>query len=245
MSDTGDRTHAATPMRLERARSDGDVARSAELAFSIQLCCVVGIVWLLAGNVGHWLGHSTITTWSSATIRADQFNAATAIQETTLAGLTAVAPILLLTVLAAVASWWLQTGPMWLAEKVAPDVSRLSPGNWFERSFSLSGMASLLIGVPRVFIAIAVAAGCTWIQRQQLASLASSPADQMFQQMLELVLTTAMAVGVALLLTSAADYASRRVSHQRRLRMSDQDLRDEQKMQGANNPMGAARTADK
>jgi flagellar biosynthetic protein FlhB len=51
-SDIGDRTNPATPLRLERARTEGNIARSAELAFAIQLCSVVGIVWLLTENVG-------------------------------------------------------------------------------------------------------------------------------------------------------------------------------------------------
>ena len=42
MSDQNrDAAHAATAARLDRAKSDGDVARSRELVSAIQLCCVV------------------------------------------------------------------------------------------------------------------------------------------------------------------------------------------------------------
>ena len=90
MSETSqsDRTNPATPLRLERARSEGDIARSADLAFAIQLFGVIGIIWLLSGGIGHWLKQSTTQMWTGTTIRADQFDPATVMQESIWSGLS-------------------------------------------------------------------------------------------------------------------------------------------------------------
>ena len=244
MSDTsqGDRTNPATPLRLERARSEGDIARSADLAFAIQLCGVIGIIWLLSGGIGHWLNSSTTQMWTGATIRADQFDPATIMQQSIWSGALTVAPILVLMMLVAVASWWLQTGPLWIVDKPTPDLGRMSPANWFARLFSVSSFAYVLIGLPRAAIAALAALTSVYCQRDSMFLMAGLPADQMVIRMMDLVLSTALFVALAMLVTSSADYGMRWVSHRRKLQMSDQEIRDEQKMQGADNPFRAAPT---
>ncbi len=244
MSDTsqGDRTNPATPLRLERARAEGDIARSADLAFAIQLCGVIGIIWLLSGGIGHWLNSSTTQMWTGATIRADQFDPATIMQQSIWSGALTVAPILVLMMLVAVASWWLQTGPLWIVDKPTPDLGRMSPANWFARLFSVSSFAYVLIGLPRAAIAALAALTSVYCQRDSMFLMAGLPADQMVIRMMDLVLSTALFVALAMLVTSSADYGMRWVSHRRKLQMSDQEIRDEQKMQGADNPFRAAPT---
>jgi flagellar biosynthetic protein FlhB len=143
--------------------------------------------------------------------------------------------------LVAVASWWLQTGPLWIVNKPAPDISRMSPANWFARLFSISSFAYVLIGLPRAAVAVIMATVSVYCQRQSLFQMAGLPADQMVTRMMDVVLSTALFVALAMLVTSVADYGLRWVSHQRKLQMSDQEIRDEQKMQGADNPFQAAR----
>ena len=243
MSETsqGDRTNPATPLRLERARSEGDIARSADLAFAIQLCGVIGIIWMLSGGIGHWLNQSTTQLWTTTSIRADQFNWTAVLQKTIWSGGVTIAPILVLMMIVAVASWWLQTGPMWIVDKPTPDIGRLSPSNWFARLFSISSFAYVLIGLPRAAVAIAVALASVYIQRESLYSMAGLPADQMVTRMMDVVLSTALFVALSMLVTSIADYGLRWISHQRKLQMSNQEIRDEQKMQGAENPFSAAK----
>ena len=237
----GDRTNPATPLRLERARSEGDIARSADLAFAIQLCGVIGIIWMLSGGIGHWLNQTTTQAWTVATIRADQFDPATMMQQNIWSGTMTIAPILVLMMLVAVASWWLQTGPVWIVDKPTPDLGRMNPENWFARLFSISSFAHVIIGLPRAGLAIGVALVSIYGQRESMFSMASLPADQMVIRMMDLVLSTALFVALAMLVTSVADYGLRWISHQRKLQMSDQEIRDEQKMQGAENPFRAAR----
>ena len=244
MSDTshGDRTNPATPLRLERARDEGDIARSADLAFAIQLCGVIGIIWMLSGGIGQWLNQSTTQMWATTSIRADQFNWTKVLQQTIWSGGVTIAPILVLMMLVAVASWWLQTGPLWIVDKPAPDLGRLSPSNWFARLFSVSSFAYVLIGLPRAAIAMAAASASVYCQRESMFSMAGLPADQMVTRMMDIVLSTALFVALSMLVTSVADYGLRWISHQRKLQMSNQEIRDEQKMQGAENQFQAAKT---
>lgn len=239
----GDRTNPATPLRLERARSEGDIARSADLAFAIQLCGVIGIIWMLSGGIGDWLKELTTQMWTGTTIRADQFDPATIMQQSVWSGAMTIAPVLVLMMLVAAASWWLQTGPLWIVDKPTPDVGRMSPANWFARLFSISSFAYVLISLPRAAIAVVAALTSVYCQRASLFSMAGLPADQMVVRMMDIVLSTALLVALAMLITSFADYGLRLFSHQQKLQMSDQELRDEQKMQGAGNHFRPAKAS--
>jgi flagellar biosynthetic protein FlhB len=226
----GDRTNPATPLRLERARDEGDIARSADLAFAIQLCGVIGIIWMLSGGIAAWLNQSTTRLWTTSSIRVDQFDSTAVMQQTIWSGSLIIAPILVLMMLVAVASWWLQTGPLWIVNKPAPDISRMSPATMVLTEL-----------VSNNAVAVIMATVSVYCQRQSLFQMAGLPADQMVTRMMDVVLSTALFVALAMLVTSVADYGLRWVSHQRKLQMSDQEIRDEQKMQGADNPFQAAR----
>ena len=150
----GDRTNPATPLRLERARDEGDIARSADLAFAIQLCGVIGIIWMLSGGIAAWLNQSTTRLWTTSSIRVDQFDSTAVMQQTIWSGSLIIAPILVLMMLVAVASWWLQTGPLWIVNKPAPDISRMSPATSTSRRCGHHGNGQRLLSA-----AIAVSDG--------------------------------------------------------------------------------------
>lgn len=244
-SSAGERIHQATPARLQRAKSEGDVPRSFDLAIAIQMCGMLTVLWLLAGSIGAVLRATTQQGWHQAVVSASEYDPVGMLQQSLWSTTAATAPLLLLMMLMGIASWWLQSGPLFLADKLQPDVQRLSPSNWFTRLFSLSNLAFPFVGLPRALLAAAVAATICWVRRQEFFAMANLPVDLMFDRLFGLVISTALQVAIVLLLSSVLDYALRWYSHQGRMKMTDQELRDEQRMQGPNQPFRAAPTAPK
>ena len=64
MSDVGERNNEATPLRLQQARANGDIPKSAELAASLSMLGAIGAGYLTFANISTWLQRSTASSWS-------------------------------------------------------------------------------------------------------------------------------------------------------------------------------------
>lgn len=234
MSDSPeDQIHVPTPTRREQARRDGDIPKSFELAAALQMIGALVAAYILLGSVGRWLRTWTTNTWSEAgaklTVSPAEFNEQ--LQTTINSAAGTLLPIMAAMMLIGIASHWLQTGPLFLFKRVAPDISRLGPGHWKQQLFSISSLAHLLVGVPKLVVAITAFFASVWFQRSELVLLANYPVDTMLDKMFLLISSTTFHVALALLATSGIDFWLKLVGHQRRLRMTDQQLRDEMRMQ--------------
>ena len=234
MSDSADdRIHEASPARREQTRREGDLAKSFELAAAIQMVGALVASYLLLGQIGTWLRNWTTETWSDAGSRltVTPNDVTSQIQNAIGSGLTVLLPFMMLLLIAGVASHWLQTGPLFISKKIAPDLSRMGPAAWKRRLFSLEGLAFLFVGIPKTVIAFSVLICSSWQYRYQFFEMANFPIEVLVTKLFSLVLTIVSYVAVALLITSLADYGLRYLSHQKRIRMTDQELRDELRMQ--------------
>lgn len=233
MSESGDPIHVATPARRQQARQDGDIPKSFELAAAVQMVGALLVAYFLFGKIARWLRDWTTETWSNAgahlSIEPAEFTSQ--FQHAIGGSLSVLLPVLGLFLLIGVGSHWLQTGPLFLSSRIIPDPTRLGPANWKRQTFSLGNLALLLIGIPKIIIAGIVLATSTWVHRDEFFALANFPANTLVTKMFELILTISVQVAAALLITSALDYGLKWTSHQRRLRMTDQQLRDELRMQ--------------
>jgi flagellar biosynthetic protein FlhB len=228
-----DQVHAATPARREQARRDGDIPKSFELAAALQMIGALAAAYLLMGQIGHWLKGWTTKTWSEAgsNLSVTPGEVTHQLQSTMNGVLGVLLPMMALLMLIGIASHWLQTGPLFLSSRLSPQASRLGPENWKRQVFSISSLAFLFVGIPKIVIAVIVLGTSAWYQRSDLFLLASYPTDAMVAKMFALILTITFHVALALLITSAADYGLKFAGHQRRIKLTDQQLRDELRMQ--------------
>ena len=126
---------------------------------------------------------------------------------------------------------WFQTGVVWLPKKVAPDIGRISMMQTLRQFFSLQTLSYLFIGVPKFFLVIATAAGSCWVQRESILGLSSLPTDLMTGVVFQILIQVTFHVGLLLLVSSAADYWVRWISFQKRIRMTDAEMREESRAQ--------------
>lgn len=237
-----DAAHAATAARLDRARSDGDVAKSRELASAVQLVFVVGAMYWLASNFFGRSSNFATEIWSSQLVY--DYSATDLQQQFFRAGMSLAAmllPLLGVVLVSVVISNLMQTGPMLSGKRVQADITRLSPANWFKRLFSGPGLARAILGLPKFLIVISVSVAVLWGRKNDLLLLSALDMDALVPEMTSMVLGVAAWVAVTLLLISGLDYALERASHAARLRMSDRELRDEQRTQNVDPVLTARR----
>ena len=226
----GDKSLEPTPHRRQQARQEGHVAKSQALASAVMLLLGVAIVMTLGGELAGFLvnycrsqlgGQPTLTI--NAEIVSSQWDA------TLWALARHLLPILGLLCAAGVAVNLLQTGFLFLPQKLSFDASRISPIRGWQRIFSASGMVHLGFGLFKLIVVFTVAGVVLYNQREAMLGLVALPPPELAGQMTQLVLWTAMKIGAALLVLAIFDYAYQRWRYEQDLKMTPQELREELK----------------
>ena len=241
---TADKSHDASALRRQKARSDGDFPRSFELAVALQVIGFAIAGFLCLNSISNHLSATTTEAWQiNTTGGLNGESIATSSLEMVGSAMWAIVPLLSACWLVVVASHWVQTGPVWLPGKVSADISRISPGHWAGQFFSMSTLSYLFVGLPKFFLTIAVAVVSFWCQRDAIFSMPFQPIDQMGQTIANVVMQMTFHVGIVLLASSAIDYWMHYLGFEKRIRMTDQELRDEIRSQDGDPIVNAQRKA--
>jgi flagellar biosynthetic protein FlhB len=138
-------------------------------------------------------------------------------------------PIFGLLMLAGLAAGLLQVGFLFVPERVTPDISRVDPLKGLQRLLSLTALMRLGFGLFKVVV-IALVAFVSLYNRwgEILASSQSEPA-RIALWVADITLWTCLKIGIALFLLAVLDYAYQRWKHERDLRMTQQEVREEMK----------------
>jgi len=225
-----EKTEAATPRRRQEARRQGAVARSADLTCALML---VGTLWLLKwfgpgilgalkSMVGQMLGGESLAMGAGPMPPASMHSLQ--------AVAWSLAPLLGGTVLLAVIANIAQVGLLLSTERVVPNFQAVSPMQNLGRIFgSERGPVNLAFSLLKLILVSAIVYGAL---RDRLATVVAIP-QMGFQRMFGLgagmVFAIGMRVGVVLLVLAVIDYAWQRFQYERKLKMSKQEVKDEQR----------------
>ncbi|MEQ1499689.1 MAG: EscU/YscU/HrcU family type III secretion system export apparatus switch protein [Novosphingobium sp.] len=227
---SGEKTFAPTEKRKRDAALKGDVLRSRDMANAAAL--LAGAAWLKFA--GPWLfgrladGARSGLSWDRAAL--EDFSPGAALANLAL-GVAAPVVLLALSVLAAVLL--VQLGPAdgrWVAANMAPKGSRINPLSGLKRMFGAAGWIEAGKGIAKVLLLGAIAWAWARAHLQDLMGLgrvaALGPALVLAWQALTGLL---LLLAGGLLIIAMADFPIQWVRRYLRLRMSQQELRDEHK----------------
>jgi flagellar biosynthesis protein FlhB len=223
----GERTEAATPKRLQRAREEGNIPVSRELATLAALVAAAAVLMLdgAAGASALALRLSRFLAWADLSPLAGPAGVAAAVRDMA----QALTPLLLAVGVAGAGAVLLQTGfiPRWQA--LQPDLARLSPRAGLRRLLGSDGWIEL----GKSLLRLGLGGAAVWLAvRPELRGLLLQPARDphalgpaVLHALLRLLLSVLAVVAVLAL----ADIALVRFRHAQQLRMSRQDIREEVK----------------
>lgn len=218
-----DRTEAPTQRRLERAREDGQVPLSRE---------AVGFATLLAATIAAALALPPLAIEWMRTMRgllasADPAGLAPAALAMLRAAGLALLPVLAATAAGAVLATLAQTGGHLRAAALKPDLARLNPLAALKRLLGPEGLAELL----RTLVKLGVVGMALWqaVDLPVLQAALHLPPGGLLRQVGRGALGLLVATLLAFALIAVLDLLWVRFQHMRRLRMSRQDLREEQR----------------
>src|SRR5579863_1407466 len=218
------KTEKATPRRRQKAREQGQVARSRDLVAGLStLAAVLLLSWQLRTFAGDWRALLR-RELSAAAVQPEQLLPAWREHMGIFRGVILAAG---LSWLMATAGGLAQGGLVFSPSALAPNLNRLNPGSKLGQLFSLSALSrllkSLLPAAVIVYLGAAVVAR-DWTLLPGLLHVAPSRALAFAASR---VFEVAWKASFALLVWSTVDYFFERQRHENELKMSRQDLRDE------------------
>ncbi|SEK70929.1 flagellar biosynthesis protein FlhB [Nitrosovibrio tenuis] len=232
MSEESDmeRTEPASPKRLEKSREDGQVPRSPELSTFAVLITAGGGLWLLGGHLAAQLSELMREGMKlPRTVGFDSGVLGERLLDQSLHALVALAPYLFLMFVTALIAPMLLSGWLFSWKSVTPDFNRINPLKGLARIFSLHGLVELIKALLKAALIGAIGAWTIWRHKEAALSLIDAPFVASAAHMAELVIISFLAIAGALALVAAVDVPFRLWDHHRKLKMTKEEVRQENK----------------
>jgi len=146
---SGEKTELPTPKKERDAREKGQVAKSQDVVSTVSLASVVAYIWFSAGSI--YLAMEAMLD-KAAILSVGNFNSVvySALVVMGQDGLKLIWPILLLTIVAVMASTYFQIGFLVVFDSIQPKLDHLSPLAGFKRIFSMKQLLEILKGILKI-----------------------------------------------------------------------------------------------
>nr|WP_249190664.1 flagellar biosynthesis protein FlhB [Burkholderia sp. AU32357] len=223
-----DKTEAATPRRREKAREEGQVARSRELASFALLAAGFYGAWLLAGPSG---GHLQAMLRGAFTFdRATAFDThrmLSAAGSASLEGFAALLPLLALTGVAALLAPMALGG--WLISQKTFELKfdRLNPISGLGRIFSIQGPIQLGMSIAKTLVVGGIGGIAIWRSKDELLGLATQPLGAALPDALHLVAVCCGTTVAGMLVVAGLDVPYQLWQYNKKLRMTKEEVKRE------------------
>src|SRR5690625_4554286 len=167
-----ERTDPATPQRLEKAREEGQVARSRELNTFLLLVAGVSMLWFLGGNLYRtFAGVVQSSMWFDPRAGADTKVMLGIAAQSAWQAFLALVPIFLLLVVVAILASVSLGGLVFTAKALEFKGERLSPLKGIKRMFSAHTLVELLKTLAKAAVVGIVAALVIAAHQDQMIAL--------------------------------------------------------------------------
>lgn len=228
--DQAQRTEEPTQKKLDDARKKGDAPRSQEITATAMLLAGAIGLWLMAGPIAEAVGSSGRVFLEQAhSFSMDGGSLMEVYRVVSLRVAAALGALAALFVAAALLANLVQAKPVFTTEKMKPKLSKLSPLAGAKRILGPSGFVNFGKGIGKITLIGAIFGFALWPERFAVMELAGQSEMAMLEALRGLVLRLlALALG-AMVVISGLDYAWQRTSWKKRLRMTKEEVKREQK----------------
>ena len=224
----GDKQHEATPFRRQKAREEGQVARSTDLVSAIMLLAAVVALMYVGRQVALFLASFTIEQLTDPTMfHADEQLVKSAWTTVMLGLARSMLPIFLVLFVVAIAANIGQTGFLFLPKKVALNPQHVSPLKGLSRLFSMNSAMRLIFGIFKIAIVATVAVGTVSLRHQEILAASNMEVGPLAVFIADIVFWTILYVAIALLILALMDYMYQRWKFEQDIRMTTHEMREE------------------
>ena len=224
----GDKSQDATPHRRQKAREEGQVAKSQDLGSAVLLLAGTMILLTAGRSVSAFVAeYSRRLLGGDAWIQADEMFAVSVWNGTVVGLAGELLPVFGLMLVAAIVVNLAQVGFLFLPKKVQLDISKLDPLKGAKRLFSMQSVARLVFGLFKVLVVACVAYFSLYSEKETILGLAALSVGEVTAYICQILIWTTVKIGVALLILAILDYSFQRWKHEQDLKMTQQEVREE------------------
>lgn len=230
-----DRTEKATPKRREEARKKGQVARSVDLGGAVVLLAGLLAISLLAPHTAGVMERALRS--GLAGIAEPQrlmtgAGLASLFAETLRSVVLGVAPIAGVCVLAGVVANLGQVGLKPATQALVPDPKRINPLSGAKNLFGTRSLVEAVKSVAKVGVVGGLVAQALIPKLTQLSATVGTDPAALGALLARMVFSVAQRAALAYLMIAAIDYGWQRFRHEKSLRMSKEEVKEELKQHG-------------
>ncbi len=225
-----ERTEEATPRRREKAREEGQVARSRELNTMLVTLAALGAAALFGGHVVRDL--AGIGERMLALPRSVVFDPAAMprlFMESLVEAVWALVPFLAVVTVAGIVASVAVGGLSFSWKAVAVKWEKLDPVKGLKRVFGARGLMELVKALAKFVLIGALGVAFLVLYRDQLFGLGAQPVEEAMARALSLLLWAMVVMSGALVIVALVDVPFQLWQHGRQLRMTRQEVKDENK----------------
>jgi flagellar biosynthetic protein FlhB len=223
-----DKTEQATPKKKKDSRRKGQIAKSQDLTAWFSLLVGLYLLPLTVGNLADVVSGS-LSNVSAMTSTPDPDSIVHILGTTLRDGFLAAAPLMLAVMGVTIVTSLGQTGLILTWKPVVPDFKRINPKQGIKRLFSIRSVWDTVKQFMKVTIMVVIA----WPRIRSLVDTMVGRGRLGLSDALPAVgaatLGLVRAITWTILILSLADYGYQRYQHNRDLRMSKKEVRDEYK----------------
>lgn len=225
-----EKTEEATPKKKSEARKKGQIARSKDVGLAITMVTCTLVILLLSGMIVGNLKDTMVYFLQSGMLQDINEMSIKSIVLTVLmkAGLC-ILPVVVPIMIAGIVASLMQTGFLLTGEPLKPKFSKLNPISGFKNMFSKKSFVDLLKNLAVVTVIGFI--GFLYIRDNydKILQISNTYLPSLGGQVQDLVVGIFFQVSVVLVIIAAADYFVQFKFHQKDLRMTKQEIKEEYK----------------
>jgi flagellar biosynthetic protein FlhB len=227
---SGEKTEQATPKKRQDARKKGQVAKSMDLPAAFILFFSFLSFYMFGGYLKEGvLGLFGNIFENELLINLSMENIEVLFMNLIIQGLLLLAPIFILTLVIAVLANYLQIGFMLTGDPLMPKFSKINPIEGFKRIFSMRTVMEFLKSLLKVSVIGYVVYTTLWGMKEELLTLGRVPLESTFSLIASVTLQLGIKIGIILIVLAVFDFIYQKYEHEKSLKMSKQDIKDEYK----------------
>ncbi|MFQ5657274.1 MAG: EscU/YscU/HrcU family type III secretion system export apparatus switch protein [Candidatus Methylomirabilales bacterium] len=225
-----ERTEAATSTRREEARRRGQVAKSGELNTAVVLVAVFAALSLAGGGVFRSLLEAIQASVTEVgRLKGPSSDLTSVVLESVWLVAKAGAPFLAMAVAAGITINLVQVGFLVSSDAVTFKWDRIHPGAGLKRLFSGQSVMTLTMSTMKLFVVGSIAYYTIASEFDRLPALVNADPTNLLLSQGRLASKLFLRISMAYLCLALLDYGWQRWSHEKGLRMTRQELKEERK----------------
>ena len=227
---SGEKTEDATPRRKEDARKEGNVAKGKEISQAFTLLASFLLLYFLMQQM--FFTMITEIRYYFTELITSPFsidNAYNILLTAFMKAIRAISPVMVVTAAAGVLVNFLQIGPLFTTKSLVPDLKKINPIKGFKNIFSLRSLMELFKSLFKLAIISAIAYNILVKNIEVFQKTLHQGLRQSLVVISDLISTMAFSIITAIMVLGIIDLIYQRWQHNKDLRMSKYEVKQERK----------------